>query len=99
MSLFTPADLVGFGLQGLGGIIGQYTTNKQLAFEKKKYEDEKKQLALQNMINARQWQDQQAQQTRQQNFAGLNYLSNLRNENQQLARQRSFRDNILKAGV
>lgn len=99
MAGLTGWDAAGMGVGLLGGILGQYQANKQFQFDKQKYEDEKKQTALQNMLNAQQLQQNEALQTRQQNLAGLNALANLRGENQLLARRRSFRDNILKAGV
>lgn len=99
MTGLTPWDVAGLGTSLVGGILAQNQANKQFQFDKQKYEDEKRQLALQNMLNAQIFQANQEQQNRQQNLAGLNFLANMRGENQQLARQRSFRDNLLKAGV
>lgn len=96
-------DWAGMGLQLLGGYLQDTQAQKQreedLAREDKLNEQQMQQSALQRMIDAQHWQDQQNQQTRQQNLSGLNFLANMRGNAQQEARRRSFRDTLLKAGA
>ena len=99
MAALSGWDIAGFGTGLLGGILGQYQANKQLRFEKQQYEDAKKQNALQNLLNAQQFQTQKGLQERQQNLSSLNALANLRAENQLDARRRSFRNNLIEAGA
>lgn len=97
------SDWTNIGLQVLGGYL-QDNQSQKAAAEKAKREDEainrnQRQTTLQQMIDAQHWNDQQNQQTRTQNLAGLNYLANMRGQAQQEARRRSFRDTLLKAGA
>lgn len=99
----TSSDWAGMGLQLLGGYLQDNQAQKQAEAEREREDDllagQNRQTALQRMIEAGKWQDQQNQQTRTQNLAGLNFLANMRGEASAEARRRSFRDTLLKAGA
>lgn len=99
----TKSDWGGIGLQLLGGYLQDAQQQKQLEEQRKLDENlrdqQNRQSAIQRMIDAQQWQDAQVQQNRKSNLEGLNFLSNMRDQARQDARQRSYRDAILKAGA
>ncbi len=98
----SDSDWAGYGVQALGGYLQDNSAQKEAELEREREDALLQQQAVNSakdrMLREKQFAADKAQRERAMNMQGLNYLTELTNQNEAAGRKTSFIDALIAAG-